>query len=170
MIFEYFRDIYEHSLHLNPEKDSDFYDCAGDLLATDEVKSLAQFVQHDTINRLRHIKSVSYMAYALTKHYGLDYRTTARAGIMHDLFYYDWHEKHGGHRLHGYRHPGFAVKNARELCGGLDEKTENLIRRHMWPLTPTPPKYKEGFILCVADKYCAGMELLICQKNKKAGK
>lgn len=161
------KDIYNRSLDLTPETDGEFFECAGDLLETDEIKSLEQYVQHDTINRLQHITSVAYMSYVLCKRFSLDYLVTARAGVMHDLFYYDWHEKHGGHRLHGYRHPGFAVKNAKELCGSIDRKTENIIKRHMWPLTPTPPKYKEGFIVCFADKYCAATELITCHKNKK---
>ena len=34
------------------------------------------------------------------------------------------------------------------------------ILRHMFPLTLTPPKYKEGFVLMWMDKYCSLMETL----------
>ncbi len=159
--------IYERSLSLSKQSDAEFFECAGDLLETPEVSGLAQYVQHDYINRLRHITSVAYMTFCICKAKKLDYKTAARAGVMHDLFYYDWHENDWSHRPHGYRHPGFAVKNAKELCGGIDEKTENMIKRHMWPLTVIPPKYKEGMILCVADKYCAARELAECRKAKR---
>ncbi len=163
---EKIRDIYDRAMRLDSEPDEGFTQCAGALLSTDAVSGLAKYVQHDSIDRLQHITGVAYLTYRLCKSAGLEYETAAKAAVLHDLFYYDWHEKNGGHRLHGYRHPGFAVKNAKSLCGGLDEKTENIIKRHMWPLTPTPPKYKEGFILCFADKYCATRELIRCQKQK----
>ena len=47
--------------------------------------------------------------------------------MLHDLFYYDWHVPgDGSHRLHGYRHPGFALKNAKALFT-LSEMEENKI-------------------------------------------
>lgn len=160
-------DIYARSLCLSAEKDPEYFSLAGDLIATDEVQSLAGFVQHDYIDRLRHITSVSYMTFRICKRLSFDARVGARAGILHDLYYYDWHEKDWSHRPHGYRHPGFAVKNARILCGSLDKKTENTIRRHMWPLTVVPPRYAEGYVICFADKYCASRELAECKKNKR---
>lgn len=160
-------ELYAHSLELSPESDPEFYKLTGDLLATPEVQSLAGFVQHDTFDRLQHVLSVSYLTYHYCSRHSLDSRTAARAGVMHDLYYYDWHENDWSHRPHGYRHPGFAVINAKKLCGGLDKKTENIIRRHMWPLTPVPPRYREGWVIVAADKYCAYRELKACRNNKK---
>lgn len=171
---EKLRELYARSLRLNAENDADFYDCVGDLLATEQIQSQAAFAQHDSINRLQHITSVAYLSLCLCRHFKLDYRLASRAGLLHDLTYYDWHDNDWSHRPHGYRHPGFAVKNARELCGGIDKKTENIIKRHMWPLTVIPPKYKEAYIVCFADKYCAKMEYAFCRgmkrKNEKDGK
>lgn len=137
-----------------------FYDCVADLYNTDEVRGLEKYEQHLDIDRLQHIISVAYLSFRICRRMGLDYRTAARGGILHDLFYYDWRENDWSHRPHGYRHPGFALSNARELCGPLDKRTENIIIRHMWPLTPTPPVYAEAYVVTFADKYCAGRELL----------
>lgn len=41
----------------------------------------------------------------------------------------------------------------------IPEKEQNMILRHMWPLTPIPPKYKEGFVLLYADKFCGTAEV-----------
>jgi uncharacterized protein len=87
---------------------------------------------------------------------------------MHDLFYYDWHENDWSHRPHGYRHPRFAAENAKLLCGGLDKKSEMMILRHMWPLTPIPPSSREGIVLSLADKYCASREMKIAKQNAKS--
>lgn len=141
--------------------EKEFFSCINDVFNTDEVQSLKAFEQHLDINRLQHIVSVAYLSFLICKRLNLDYKTAARGGILHDLFYYDWRESDWSHRFHGYRHPGFALKNAKVLCGNLDKKTENIIKRHMWPLTPVPPRYAEAFIVSMADKYCAMQELMI---------
>ena len=77
---------------------------------------------------------------------------------MHDLFYYDWHEDDLSHKLHGLRHPKFALNNAFYLCGTLTKREQDIIKRHMWPLTIIPPKYPESFVVTMMDKYCAAIE------------
>jgi uncharacterized protein len=149
------------SFHPDKLEGSVFMSCIADLYKTPQVQSLNEFEQHLEINRLQHITSVSYLSFRMCRKLDLDWRTAARGGILHDLYYYDWRENDWSHRPHGYLHPLFALKNARELCGPLDKKTENIIIRHMWPLTPVPPLFKEAFIVSIADKYCATKELYI---------
>lgn len=152
---------YIKSYHPEILEGTAYIECISDLFFTPEVQSLKEFEQHLEINRLQHITSVSYISFRICRRLGLDWRTAARGGILHDLFYYDWRENDWSHRPHGYLHPGFALKNARDLCGPLDKKTENIIIRHMWPLTPIPPRYPEAIIVSMADKYCATKELYI---------
>lgn len=154
-------DYYVTSYILTEENNADFFDTIRDLFYTEEVQGLSRFVQHSTINRLDHITSVTYMSYVLCRKLSLDHKAAARGAILHDLFYYDWHDGDWSHRPHGYRHPGFALKNARELNPAITEKEENIILRHMFPLTVIPPKYPEGLIVSLCDKYCATRELLI---------
>lgn len=154
-------DLYVRSYTLTKENAPEFFDIMGDIYETAEFQSMADFIQHANITRLQHIMSVAYMSYSITKEKGLDFVTATRGAMLHDLFYYDWHVPgDGSHRLHGYRHPGFALKNAKALFT-LSEMEENIIKRHMWPLTPTPPKYKEGWIVCLVDKYCAHQESMV---------
>ena len=80
-------------------------------------------------------------------------------GILHDYVTYDWHVPDPSHRLHGFRHPGFAVTNSRKITE-LSALEENMIRRHMWPLTVVPPKYKEAWALTLVDKVLATRETL----------
>ena len=159
---------YAYLLSYHPEKleGTAFMACISALYNAPEVKSLQDFEQHLQINRLQHITSVSYLSFRMCRRLGLDWATAARGGILHDLFYYDWRENDWSHRPHGYLHPRFALKNARALCGELDKKTENIIIRHMWPLTPLPPRYKEAIIVSLADKYCATKELQISLSRK----
>lgn len=161
-------DLYVRSYCLDRERDKEFFDIIGDLYFTDEVQGLKIYPQHSHINRLDHITSVTYLSYAAAKKHGLDVNAAARGAVLHDLFYYDWHDKAMWHRPHGYKHPRFALENARRLNGFITEKEENIILRHMFPLTPIPPKYKEGFIVSAADKYCAARELLIADRKRFA--
>lgn len=152
------KNAYARAFDLNDERDAEYLACVSDLLQTPEVRSLANHVQHFDVNRLEHVMSVSYLSYEYCRRKGLDYAAAARAGILHDLYYYDWHDGDWHHRPHGIRHPGFAVKNARRLCGGLDKKIENIIRSHMWPLTPVLPLSREAIAVMMADKFSVMQE------------
>jgi uncharacterized protein len=64
----------------------------------------------------------------------IDYKALIRGALLHDYYLYDWHKSHKGHRLHGYRHPSWALHNAL-LRYDLSPKERNIIRSHMFPLT-----------------------------------
>lgn len=162
--------VYQKTYSLDLQADSDFFSCVDDIYFSPEVQSLAQYPQHDKMNRLQHITSVAYLTFRICRHFGLEHEKAARAAVMHDLFYYDWHENDWSHRPHGFRHPGFAVANAKTLCGDkLDRKSEKMILRHMWPLTPLPPSSLEGLVLSLSDKYCASREMKIAKQNAERG-
>lgn len=154
---------YNAAYNLKNKPDNEFHEIIADLIDNPTVKSLSQYVQHMDIDRLQHVIAVSYVSYLICKLYNLDFKAAARAGLLHDLFLYDWHSTDDGlkHRLHGYRHPGFALVNARKLTN-LSKVEENIIIRHMWPLTPTPPAYKEALVVSLVDKYCATRECVYC--------
>ena len=154
-------DLYVKSYSLNAENAPEFFHAVGDIYATPEFQSTGRFIQHANITLKQHMMSVAYLSYLITKKKNLDHISAARAAMVHDLVYYDWHEAGDGtHRLHGYRHPGFALKNAEKIFP-LSPLQKNIIHRHMWPLTPIPPKYRESWCVCLADKYCAVNEILI---------
>lgn len=164
-----FNEAYNRSLSLLFEPDNEYISVVEDLIKNEKVLSMKIYPQHADIDRLQHMIAVSYISFLVCKELNLDYVAAARAGLLHDLVYYDWHDSNDGmnHRLHGYRHPAFALKNAKELTP-LSKLEENIILRHMWPLTPTPPAYKESFVVTFADKYCATRETLRnLNKNKR---
>ncbi len=57
-------------------------------------------------------------------------------------------------------------KNARNDFE-LTRVEEDIISRHMFPLTLRPPMCKEAWIVCAADKYCALRETAYTIKAKK---
>lgn len=163
---------YLKTYKLSRENSDGFYDVVDDLLASEEVLSMKQYEQHLEIDRLQHIVSVAYIGYKISKKFGWDYKSTARAGILHDLVYYDWRDGVTGkwHRLHGYKHPKLAAMNAKELCPLLNKTEYDAIIKHMWPLTVKLPKYKEGYVIIFADKYCATREMMYSLNEKYKNK
>ncbi len=89
----------------------------------------------------------------------VDEASLIRGALLHDYFLYHRNESVKTYVLHGYRHPMMAANNAKQDYG-INDIEENIIRRHMFPLTPIPPKYREAWIVCIADKYCAALEYL----------
>ena len=64
-----------------------------------------------------------------------------------------------GEHFHGFTHPRRALENAC-LHFQLTDEEQNIILRHMWPLTPVPPTSAAGFAIVWADKFCGGAETL----------
>lgn len=159
-------DAYLSSYRMDAPDWQNYLRVAGDLYNSPQLQSLEQFEQHFKINRLQHIRSVAYLSFLVSRRLGLDFKSTARAATMHDLFYYDWREDDLSHKLHGYRHPRTALKNAFYLCGSLNNKEVDIIKKHMWPLTVIPPKYLESIVVTSMDKYCATIEMIYSASPK----
>ena len=140
--------------------DPEYLDCVRDILDNPVFQSMDKYFQHGHTTCKEHCIRVSYLSYRLCRRYGWEYRETARAALLHDLFLYDWHThaKETGEYFHGFTHPKVAMRNA-EKYFSVTEREKNLILRHMWPLTPIPPKYKEGFTIVYADKFCGLAEV-----------
>lgn len=113
-------------------------------------------VQHGDTSVYTHSVNVALRCAAIAQalRIPVDQRSLMRGALLHDYFLYDWHVPDPSHRLHGFRHPGFARANAvRDF--GVGDLEQNMIAHHMFPLTPVPPTCREGIVLCVADKMVA---------------
>lgn len=145
--------------------DMEYIDCVNELIDHELVRSMKDFVQHSDIDCLEHSLYVSYNSYVICKLLGFDYSSAARGGLLHDFFLYDWHIEKPYKGFHGMMHPRIALQNANKyFC--LNKIEQDIIRRHMWPLTITPPKYRETCIVIIVDKYCAFMEIFNFGKRK----
>lgn len=138
------------------DEDETYMECVRDILEHPVFQSMDQFMQHGDTTCKAHCIQVSYRSYCICRRRGWDYAEAARAGLLHDLFLYDWHThaKETGEWFHGFTHPRRALNNAMKHFN-LTEKEQDIILRHMWPLTPVPPKSREGMAIVYADKFCS---------------
>ena len=150
----------------------DFKKCVADVVKNPVVQQMKQYNHHSHTNCFEHSLHVAYYNYLICKKFGWDYRAAAKAGMLHDLFLYDWHDykPQKGERMHGFEHPNKALKNAHDNFK-LTRKEGDIIVKHMFPLTLTPPKYKEAYVIVMTDKFCSMCEVMDrifknCGKNK----
>ena len=138
-------------------KKEKFLEIINDILANKSIQNLKLYKHHYAYTRLEHCLSVSYYTYVICKFLHLDYKSAARAALLHDLFFYDCEDKLSRPKNHIKNHPKIALENANKLFN-LNKKEQVIILKHMWPLTFSPPKYLESFIVTIVDKYCAFKE------------
>ena len=136
--------------------DAEYMAIVGEFLALPEIKRLDTITHHYTSTRLQHSLRVSYRSYRITKKFGWNSTSTARAGLFHDLFYYDWRKKKYSRR-HAYIHPRIAYRNARKLTT-ISPLEKDIIIKHMWGLTLAFPRYKESYVVSLVDDEVAFIE------------
>lgn len=137
------------------QQDQEFIDLVADLLHHDDVMKLESFVHHKVTNRLAHSLSVSYRSFCWARRLGLNKRAIARAGLLHDLFFYEYLDKKSvGGKGHYYEHPRIAVKNAEKITQ-LSDLERDIILKHMFGATLDIPKYPESWVVTLMDKQSA---------------
>jgi uncharacterized membrane protein/HD superfamily phosphodiesterase len=146
----------------------EYYEIIREIGEHEEFLKLKEFFHHNSSIYV-HVQDVAYLSYRLCKFLKLDHHSAARGALLHDFFLYDWrnHDEPDLHRnkYHGIEHPAIALTNARKHFS-INEIEEDIIRKHMWPLTLVPPKYKESFIVSFADKYLSSKEFISEYKKR----
>lgn len=133
--------------------DTEFLSIIKDIVENPVVQEMKKYRQHCDTDCFEHCYMASYYCYSICKKTKLDYKSAARGAMLHDLFLYDWRKKQDRKGLHAFTHGKCACNNAMELFE-LNEIEKDMIIKHMWPVTPIPPRYMEGFILTIVDKHC----------------
>lgn len=151
--------------------DINFYDCISDIISCNEVEQLKDITHHISTTRFQHCVNVSYYSYIVCRKFRFNARSAARAGMLHDLFYYDRKEyndhKEKGQISHSQLHSLMAAENASKLTD-ISELERDIIEKHMWPVTRKLPKYKESYVISFVDKYCAVLEYMTPKLRKCA--
>lgn len=135
----------------------EFLEIIDDIINNEKFQDLEHYKHHYLYTRLEHSISVSYYSYLVCKFLHLDYISVARAGLLHDLFFYDCESPETRPKHHMKNHSKIALKNAKNIFD-LNNKEQDIILKHMWPITFSPPHYLETLIVTFVDKYCAFRE------------
>ena len=135
-------------------------------LGDERLLQMKQFIQHGDVSTYDHCLLVAYYSFLWMRklHIRCSEDELIRGALLHDYYLYDWHEKEKWHRMHGFRHPGFALSNAQRDFE-LSEKEKEIIRKHMWPLTIIPPTCREAWIVNSADTFISLMETIASRKH-----
>lgn len=150
--------------------DNDFLNIIDDLLHNETVLKMKNFRQHYETSCFDHCLEASYLCYKISKKFKLDYVSSARAAMVHDLFLYDWRERQPDRKgLHAFTHGRTSYENACKIME-INDMQKDMILKHMWPLTISIPRYRETFILTLVDKYCALSESYNEIKSKHSKK
>lgn len=131
----------------------------GDILGSQGMLLSQSFCQHGDVSVALHCFFAAVVCVRLARALALrvDTRALVRGALLHDYFLYDWHDPDPSHRLHGFRHAGFALRNAgRDFSLGPIER--NMIASHMFPMNLVLPRFRESLLLCLADKICSFCE------------
>ncbi len=123
------------------------------------LAQMAQYPQHGGTSRLLHCVAVAYYSYRLAAAAPASFHMyeMVRGALFHDYFFYDAQDGDPAHKRHWTRHPAIALENAqKELrLSGIEE---DIIRSHMFPLTPRPPRFREAAVVSLMDKACSVYE------------
>lgn len=136
------------------QKDTLYLEIVGDLLAHPQVQLLKNYVQHHHSDRLQHSIDVSYLSYRIALRYGLNATAVARAGLLHDLFFYDWRVTKFELGTHAFIHPRVAFRNAEKITA-LSPMEKDIILKHMWGATSALPHFRESLLVDLVDDWVA---------------
>lgn len=154
--------------------DPEFYHLMQSIIHSDEFKKMKAFRHHVKTSAYAHSIKVAYLCYRHHKRHGtsIDLYPFLRGALLHDYYLYDRRNKDIKHKFHGFTHPKKALQNAKNGYPDLTPMEIDMIERHMFPLTPRPPKTRGGWLLCFYDKVAAVSDLFgknMWKKRKRRG-
>lgn len=127
-----------------------------DILDNNKFLSIEK-CKHHGINRLEHSIRVSYYSYLVAKTLKLNYKETARGGLLHDFFSRDELDSKK-QKFCFALHPYISLENANNYFN-LSDLEKDIIINHMFPTLPHKvPKYLESWLVSIVDKLVAMYE------------
>ncbi len=133
---------------------------AKDIIEKDKFKSLKNEPHHG-LSRYEHVLRVAKNTYRISKILRMDYVSATRGALLHDYYNDADYQNTKGFKK-GSIHPVIALNNARREYF-LNQKEENIIVSHMYPLGDVRPNCKESWIVSGIDKSVALYE---CERFK----
>lgn len=128
---------------------------------------MEQYKHHQEVTTMLHCIAVAYYSLCIASILRIKIRSESMiiGALFHDYYLYDWHVPEKYHQFHGIKHSRFAIKNLRKIYK-TNAIEENIILSHMFPLTLSPPLYRESIIVSMADKWCSIQETLFSKNHQ----
>lgn len=139
--------------------DKEFLNYVNPILKSKEFQKRKKYAHHENQSVYEHSLDVAYKSYLYAKKHNLNCKDISVGGLLHDFYYKPWQNtgiKKSFFKMHGFVHAREALENSRKHFPHLmNDRVENIILRHMFPLNITPPKYKEAWVVTMMDKKCS---------------
>lgn len=142
----------------------EYMSVAKPILTHKEFMKTKSIVHHGN-TRYNHSVRVSYVSYKLSNFFGCDAKSCIRAGALHDFFLVRDDKNIVSSAKMLVEHPTIAKQNAIEYFG-VNEKEQNIIESHMFPISNVMPKTKEAWLVSLSDKIVALMEGVTSAKTQ----
>lgn len=144
-------------ISISEEVAAEYLEDVQEILTNKDFLRLSRYTHHHWTTRLMHSINVSYISWLIARKLKCDAKSVARAGLLHDFCLYDFKEETPTGENQLFYHPKAAAKSAAELFE-ISDRERDAILSHMFPFGPLP-RSREAWIITMADKICASMEL-----------
>lgn len=134
----------------------EFNEIIKEMLENEHYMALKEYSHHGEEDIIMHNIQVAQLAFRIASIFRLDVRSATRGAMLHDYFHYNWKEYKRGifDFRHTKNHPVISLENARANFD-VNEVEADIIVKHMFPLTPALPRYKESYVVTMSDKLVA---------------
>ncbi|MBR1628714.1 MAG: HD domain-containing protein [Lachnospiraceae bacterium] len=144
-------------------------DYGSDILGSTWYKKAFSQTHHGKTSVGRHsirVAEETLKVCALLSRLGIsvDEKIAVRAALLHDLGILGRDQKFSSQYEMSRRHPLESLVVAKEFEPHIDERIEQAITRHMFPVFSKPPTKAEAIAVCIADKVASVRDIV--QKNE----
>ena len=131
-----------------------------------EFKKLSENIHHG-LTRLEHVNRVARWSFFASKVLKLDTKSVTRGALLHDFFTSEDINRENYNEFLK-EHPLIALENSKKYFE-INEIEEDIISKHMYPITRKKPKYKESILVSLVDKAVSCYEALRFQTATAVG-
>ena len=131
-------------------EDKEYHNIVDNILKHKEFIKLKDY-KHHGLTRYDHVVRVSYWSYKIAKKLRLDYKSVARAGLLHDFFFVNNQAITLGERIKVFcNHPKLALENSKKYFD-INKQEEKIILSHMFPANIRIPTSLESWLVNIID-------------------
>ena len=148
------------------KNDKEYHNIVDEILNHKEFLKLKEY-KHHGLTRYDHVLRVSYWSYKIAKKIKLDYKSVARAGLLHDFFFVNNQAIKLGERIKVFcNHPKMALENSKKYFK-INKQEEKIILSHMFPANLRIPTSFESWLVNIIDSIVSVYDRIISIFNNK---